>query len=200
MATKEQFEYFKSLYTEEMDRGGWLDDHAKNNLSLVTIYSGFIVLAAGSASPNSLATRIFFLAAVLAMLLAFLLALWASRIAIFEGATTPALMIKEFGDQAAGFTDFYEPAIKSRWAEDRKVKTETGEVVVTVPSEDDGGESEAGETISSARPSFQIQAKLAEIGALMHCKIWVPKGDRANTGACPPEPSRSISGRIASQL
>ena len=80
--------------------------------------------------------------------------------------------------------DFYEPPLKDRWATDRKVKTPHGEITVVVPSDEDeeredtdviGPEVKAPE----ARQSIQMQAKLAEIGIKLGCRIWVPRSDRA---------------------
>jgi hypothetical protein len=76
-----------------------------------------------------------------------------------------------------GVMDFYAPAIKERWAPERKVKTDKGQVTVTVPSDNDDDDEDEGEQevkLPEVRKSFQIQAKLAEIGAIMGFKIWVP--------------------------
>jgi hypothetical protein len=81
-----------------------------------------------------------------------------------------------------GPLDFYSSALKERWAENRTVKTPEGEVTVVVPGDD---EEEAEEIATAtfkppeARLSIQTQAKLAEIGAIMGFKIWVPSADRA---------------------
>jgi hypothetical protein len=84
--------------------------------------------------------------------------------------------------QGAAF-DFYSAAIKERWAKDRKVKTPGGEVIVVVPGDDD--EEQETKEIATApfkppdvRQSIRTQAKLAEIGAIMGFKIWVPGVDR----------------------
>lgn len=80
-----------------------------------------------------------------------------------------------------GALDFYAPGLKERWAQERKIKRPEGEVTVVVPS-DDEEESEAAEPASKhieVRQSIQIQARLAEIGATMGLKIWVPNADRA---------------------
>jgi hypothetical protein len=78
--------------------------------------------------------------------------------------------------------DFYCPPLKEQWAPDRKVKTVAGEITVTVPGhEEESQEKEqiAAETkLPDARQSFQIQAKLARIGALMGFRVWIPRGDR----------------------
>jgi hypothetical protein len=80
-----------------------------------------------------------------------------------------------------GPLDFYSPALKERWAKDRKVKTPEGEFTVVVPADD---EEESEETATArfkppeTRQSIQTQAKLAEIGAIMGFKIWIPSADR----------------------
>ena len=78
--------------------------------------------------------------------------------------------------------DFYRPPLKDRWAEERTVKTLEGEVTVVVPSDEDEhdeGDSHKLETKSSeARQSIQVQARLAEIGAIMGLKIWIPRNDK----------------------
>jgi hypothetical protein len=79
-----------------------------------------------------------------------------------------------------GVFDFYAPAIKDRWAPERKIKTDKGHVTVTVPADNDDDEDEGEEEVKlpEVRQSFQIQAKLAEIGAIMGFKIWLPAADR----------------------
>ncbi len=64
-----------------------------------------------------------------------------------------------------------------------KVRTESGEVSVEVPvGDEDNGD--AGEAIVKAavspevRKSIRMQAKIAEIGAKMDFRIWVPRSDR----------------------
>jgi len=76
--------------------------------------------------------------------------------------------------------DFYEPPLKERWSEEQKVKTVDGEVTIVVPNDEEEQEEapipEA--TKVELRPSLHIQARLAEIGAIMGLKIWVPPNDR----------------------
>jgi hypothetical protein len=74
--------------------------------------------------------------------------------------------------------DFYASAFKDRWRQ--KVKTANGEVAVVVPDDEehDGDATAIEPKAPEARLSFQIQAKLAEIGAIMGFKIWVPRVDR----------------------
>jgi hypothetical protein len=78
--------------------------------------------------------------------------------------------------------DFYQNPLSEKWSRDRKIKTPSGEVTVTVPEdEDDQDENELveiGTKPSDQRTSIQIQSKLAEIGAIMGFKIWIPRSDR----------------------
>lgn len=79
--------------------------------------------------------------------------------------------------------DFYEPPLRERWSRDRKIKTLSGEITVTVPADDDEREDqdspEEKTTSPPARQSIQVQSKLAEIGAIMGFKIWTPRADRS---------------------
>ena len=77
--------------------------------------------------------------------------------------------------------DFYRSEVKEKWANDRKVATPEGEVTVVVPSDEEEEFTEAIAQVKApeARQSILTQAKLAEIGATMGFKIWVPSVDRA---------------------
>ncbi len=79
--------------------------------------------------------------------------------------------------------DFYEPPLREVWAADRKSAVITsGPVPIIVPSNEDE-DNEEGDTVDiasdSPRQSHKIQAALAEIGAKMGLKVWLPPGDRA---------------------
>lgn len=83
----------------------------------------------------------------------------------------------------AEIIDFYGSVLKPQWSSDQKVRTADGEVTVIVPSGDDEDDELAidnplREQPADLRPSYQIQAKLAEIGAKMGFRIWLPRGDR----------------------
>jgi hypothetical protein len=68
-----------------------------------------------------------------------------------------------------------------RLAQQRTVRAPSGPVAVAVPeSEEEDGAPAAPE----ARPSIQIQARLAEMGAAMGFRIWVPRGDRERVLDC----------------
>jgi len=87
------------------------------------------------------------------------------------------------GEQPSAVLDFYEEPLRAKWAADRKVKTVSGVVTVTVPGDEEDfeekGTSGVEEKAPEARYSIQIQAKLARIGAVMGFKVWIPRADRA---------------------
>lgn len=79
-----------------------------------------------------------------------------------------------------------------------EAKTPSGRVLVEVPSrdqEDTDAEVELADDVSlaEARDSLQIQAKIAQIGALLGFKIWLPRGDKARVlSLCSDELKQSI--------
>jgi len=76
--------------------------------------------------------------------------------------------------------DFYAPPLREQWSRERKVKTAEGVVTVTVPTDEEEQEDgDQGTRTTEARQSLQVQAKLAEIGAIMDFKVWIPRGDRS---------------------
>jgi hypothetical protein len=89
-------------------------------------------------------------------------------------------------DAPTSILDFYESPWRDKWAKDRKIKTPEGEITVTVPGAEE--ESEPADTLSplsasgDVRQSFQIQAKLVRIGAMMGFKVWLPRSDRSRVG------------------
>jgi hypothetical protein len=93
--------------------------------------------------------------------------------------------------QPTAMLDFYESPLREQWSRDRKIKTASGEVTVTVPSgEEEGGETEEGEAEPKppeARQSIQFQAKLATIGATMGFKVWIPRPDKSRVKELVPE-------------
>jgi hypothetical protein len=77
--------------------------------------------------------------------------------------------------------DFYSPPLAEEWQRNQLIKTERGPVPVIVPTDeddDDANVDQIAEAPADARKSIQIQAKLAEIGAIMGCRVWVPRNDR----------------------
>jgi hypothetical protein len=100
-----------------------------------------------------------------------------------------ALRIKLQKDYPSQVLDFYEPPLKERWSSERIIKTDGGEISVTVPTDDDELEDlRAAQTKSpDARQSIQIQSNLAKIGATMGFKIWIPRSDRGRVRELLPE-------------
>ena len=84
----------------------------------------------------------------------------------------------------SGIFDFYAPEWKGKWSPSRRVKTPEGDIVVTVPVDDEEEENQESGSVAltsgapDARQSLQVQAKLAEIGAAMGFRIWIPRSDR----------------------
>jgi hypothetical protein len=78
--------------------------------------------------------------------------------------------------------DFYEQPLRAEWSSDQKVKTPAGEVTVTIPNDDDDQDTldPTADPLKAPDPrqSIQMQAHLAEIGAVMGYKIWIPRSDR----------------------
>jgi hypothetical protein len=78
--------------------------------------------------------------------------------------------------------DFYDPPLRERWSREHKIETPSGEQTVTVPTKEEdevlGAEATVQALKSEARQSHQVQAKLAEIGATMQFRVWLPKADR----------------------
>jgi len=87
---------------------------------------------------------------------------------------------KELEDASpSAVLDFYEPPLREKWLGDREVVTAAGAAIVIVPADDDDEEPPSPVlNAPMARQSIQIQAKLAEIGAIMGLKIWLPAADR----------------------
>ncbi|THK36636.1 hypothetical protein EHS39_17675 [Ensifer sp. MPMI2T] len=81
-------------------------------MSIVTLYSAFILfLAKGIRSPLNSFEEVTFAVAVICMLVSFLLSLWATQIARFEGVTTGAKIIDNFGDRPPSDEEFFEDRI-----------------------------------------------------------------------------------------
>jgi hypothetical protein len=107
VATKEQVEFFKSLYDGETRRLNDLREIGKTNLSLATFYSAFLVFVVEKLRPDSLVTRALFIGAVTCLLLSFLMSLWAMQIAVFEGVTDPKKVAQGFDPVAPENSEFF---------------------------------------------------------------------------------------------
>jgi len=71
----------------------------------------------------------------------------------------------------------------------RKVKTEDGEVVVSVPdnSVEEASVDAAPVSTSEPRQSYRVQAALAHIGTKLNFRVWVPRSDRQSILSLVPE-------------
>lgn len=111
MASEKQFEFFKFLYDEEEQRAHFLQEHAKNNLTLATLYSAFVIFVIEKLRPDSAFSKSIFIATVVFMLLAFLLSLWGSQISNYEALTDPDDIIEEYGDEPPSDEEFFDNRI-----------------------------------------------------------------------------------------
>jgi hypothetical protein len=71
------------------------------------------------------------------------------------------------------------------YGRERTVLTPSGGVTVVVPHDEEDAEDEAAPEVRTpeARQSLRIQAKLADIGAIMGFSVWLPRGDRGRVHA-----------------
>jgi hypothetical protein len=111
MATEQQFLFFKSMHDAESSRSKVLQEHSKNNLSLVTLYSAFILFVADKLKPVSTLTKAIFIATIACMLAAFLLSLWATKISIYEAVARPRSILEGFGDTPPTNEEFFDDRI-----------------------------------------------------------------------------------------
>jgi hypothetical protein len=112
MATEKQYAFFQSLYLEESERASVLADHAKNNLGLATFYSAFILFVVEKPGPTVTSySKWIFIAAVVCMLGAFLLSLWATQISVYEAITEPADVLAAYEDSPPTDEDFFDDRI-----------------------------------------------------------------------------------------
>jgi hypothetical protein len=80
---------------------------------------------------------------------------------------------------------WYFPPVKDLWKPEHTVKRSNKKIAVTVPEDPKKQELEETDRTNAKvelRESLQMQAILAEIGATMGFKIWLPKSDRARIG------------------
>jgi hypothetical protein len=111
MASKNQFDVFKSLYEEDIDRSSTLGDHAKTNLSLATFYSAFILFGIGSSKPEDILGSSIIGLAIIFMFFSFLFSLFATQITRYEAASNPKKILEAFGDKPPLDDDFFDDRI-----------------------------------------------------------------------------------------
>jgi len=111
MASEKQYLYFKFLYDEEEKRFSTLQDHAKNNLTLVTLYSAFLGFAFDKEKISNFVSLTLFTAAMLLMVFAFLTSLWATQISTYEAPSDPEEILAEMGDTPPSDDEFFDDRI-----------------------------------------------------------------------------------------
>lgn len=95
MSSKEQYEVFKFIYDQEIARESTLLDRSKLYISLLTLYSGFVVFVVKDARPASTIQWSIFAGAAILLAVAFLLSLRATYVANYEGVNNPEKIIEE---------------------------------------------------------------------------------------------------------
>lgn len=107
MSNKDQADFFARLYDQEAALGESLRDRAKWYLSLVTVYSAAVLLVAEKLRPKDAAQFWIFALALGGMLASFLAALWAVRVAAYEGITDPGEALEIMRDNRFDETKFF---------------------------------------------------------------------------------------------
>jgi len=90
MVTKDQYDFYARLFDEEARRTASLIERAKWYLSLTALYSAVILFVAEKLRPANGVELIVLTVSDGAMLLSFLVSLWAVRISGFEGIVLPS--------------------------------------------------------------------------------------------------------------
>ncbi len=111
MATERQYSFFKTLYEEENERGKTLSEHAKNNLTLTTVYSAFVLLPFKNIRISGETEKWIFICGVLLMILSILISLWATNIATYEAVTEPEKVLDKYGVHPPNDEDFFDDRI-----------------------------------------------------------------------------------------
>lgn len=111
MASKEQFEFFKSVYADEESRYRELIDRGKIILSLATLYTGFLAFTVERNSPASSEMFALFAAAVILLLTSFLLSILALGVYSYEGPADPEDILQNYGASPPSDADFFDARI-----------------------------------------------------------------------------------------
>jgi hypothetical protein len=113
MATEKQYQFFLYLFELENARETQLNDYGKNAISIAAAYSGFVLFVAEKmkdALANPVVEILF--ASVLAFMLAgLLLAIWGTRLAVFQTLSDPNSVIEQFTDTAMSDEEFFDNRI-----------------------------------------------------------------------------------------
>ena len=97
-----------------------------------------------------------------------------SNTLLFNGITALGLV----GSARTASAFCYSTAMRALWRGEHTIKNIDKNISVTVPTKREVEDDEE-PAAAEIRQSFQIQSTLAEIGARMGFKIWLPKADRS---------------------
>jgi len=114
MATKEQYEFFRSLYEDEERVYSQLEARAKFYFSIVSLFLAAILLKAKEVQESARALGVpWWLVLSEGLLLsgALLFVVFGVLIRRYEGVADPETIIKNFGDTAPTNEDFYDDRI-----------------------------------------------------------------------------------------
>jgi hypothetical protein len=114
MATEKQCAFFEKLYTEECAREASLNAYSAGLLSLITLYSGLMLFVAEHGSSVRIETtpaKLFFLLALMSMVIGFLFAMLARQLAKYEALNDPDSVIAQYGDEPMLDSEFFDNRI-----------------------------------------------------------------------------------------
>jgi len=111
MASKEQYDVFKWLYDEESSRRKAHLELCRLYISLLTLYSGFLIFVAKDQRPASFFQWLLFAASATCLAIAFFLSVSAATIAEFEAANTPENIVNSFTRRVPSNDKFFDDRI-----------------------------------------------------------------------------------------
>ena len=112
--TKEQYEFYRTLYDQEERTSLQLEGRAKVYLGIVSAFLAAMILKASDAESTSKSLHIpwgLMLLEALPMTVALALILWALRIRNFEAVNDGAELILDYGDDWPTHEQFYEDRV-----------------------------------------------------------------------------------------
>ena len=114
MASEKQCAFFEKLYTEECAREASLNAYSAGLLSLITLYSGLVLYVAEHGATVHIETataKLFYLLALMSMVIGFLFAMLARQLAQYEALNDPDSVIAQYGDDPMQDDEFFDNRI-----------------------------------------------------------------------------------------
>jgi hypothetical protein len=111
MASEKQMEFFKYLFDLESERRKLLRATATTYLTLSTFYSAFVFFVAEKLRPIEFLPKLLFAAAVVSMIVAFVLSLWVIQVSSLYVPTRPNAVIGQYGEHPPSDADFFDNRI-----------------------------------------------------------------------------------------